>query len=138
MTGADGNPLVGIAVVLDGTTRGTLTDVDGNWTLDVENPEEAVIVFSCVGFSTETVPLDGRTVLNLTMKENAELLDEVVVVGYGTQKKVNVTGSVTSIDFGKEQEGRPILSTSSALAGMAPGMSVMQRRIPDQQHIFPG
>ena len=126
VTGADGNPLVGIAVVLDGTTTGTLTDVDGNWTLDVENPEEAVIVFSCVGFSTEAVPLDGRTVLNLTMKENAELLDEVVVVGYGTQKKVNVTGSVTSIDFGKSSEGRPILSTSSALAGMAPGMSVMQ------------
>ena len=75
VTGADGNPLVGIAVVLDGTTTGTLTDVDGNWTLDVENPEEAVIVFSCVGFSTEAVPLDGRTVLNLTMKENAELLD---------------------------------------------------------------
>ena len=81
VTGADGNPLVGIAVVLDGTTTGTLTDVDGNWTLDVENPEEAVIVFSCVGFSTEAVPLDGRRVLNLTMKENAELLDEVVVVG---------------------------------------------------------
>ena len=119
-----GTPLVGVAVVVDGTNTAAITDIDGNWTL--ETPENATITFSCMGFMSETMSVVGRTTFELTMKEDTQLLDEVVVVGYGTQKKANITGAVTAIDFGKEIEKRSVLNTSAALAGMAPGMTVMQ------------
>ncbi len=110
--------------MVEGTTTGTLTDIDGKWTLDGVNPS-ANLVFTCLGFETVTLPATAD-VANVVLKEDSQLLEEVVVVGYGVQKKVNVTGAVSSIDYTKQLEGRPVLSTSSSLAGLAPGMSVMQ------------
>ncbi len=121
---ASGVPLIGATVMVDGTTTGTLTDIDGKWTLDGVNPS-ANLVFTCLGFETVTLPATAD-VANVVLKEDSQLLEEVVVVGYGVQKKVNVTGAVASIDYTKQLEGRPVLSTSSSLAGLAPGMSVMQ------------
>lgn len=120
----DGNPLVGVTVMIEGTSKGTLTDDNGRWEMDA--PAGSNLVFTSIGYKAVTVPVDGRTGYDTVMSEDRELLEEVVVIGYGTQKKANLTGSVTSIDFGKSTEGRPILNTSSALAGMVPGMSVLQ------------
>ncbi len=121
---AAGIPLIGATVMIEGSTTGTLTDVDGKWTLDVDKPS-ANLVFDCLGYVTVTLPANGD-VAKVVLREDVQALEEVVVVGYGVQKKVNVTGAVSSIDFSKENENRPILSASAALAGMAPGMTVMQ------------
>lgn len=123
---ASGSPLIGVTVMVEGTLNGTQTDPDGNWSLAVEDAGDASLVFSCIGYRTVTMPVGINDVINIVMQEDAELLEEVVVVGYGTQRKANITGSVTSIDFGSIAEGRPIVNTSAALAGLAPGMSVMQ------------
>lgn len=123
---AAGIPIAGATVMVDGTLNGTQTDLEGNWTLTVDNPLSASLLFSCLGYENVTYPVGNSTVIDVTMREDTELLEEVVVVGYGTQKKANITGAVTSIDFAQKAEGRPVLSTSSALAGMAPGMTVMQ------------
>ena len=126
VTDVSGDPLIGVTVMVEGTLEGTQTDLDGNWHLEVRDVENATLVFSCLGYRTVTMPVGTGDVINVTMREDAELLEEVVVVGYGTQRKANITGSVTSIDFSELAEGRPIVNTSAALAGMAPGMSVMQ------------
>lgn len=126
VTGTDGLPLIGVGVVVEGTAVGTVTDADGKWELEVSDPDNAVLEFSSLGYETVKEKLSGRTSVNIVMNEDSQMLEETVVIGYGVQKKVNVTGAVTSIDFGKEMEGRPVLSTSAALAGLAPGMSVMQ------------
>ena len=126
VTDVSGDPLIGVTVMVEGTLEGTQTDLDGNWHLEVRDVENATLVFSCLGYRTVTMPVGTGDVINVTMSEDAELLEEVVVVGYGTQRKANITGSVTSIDFSELAEGRPIVNTSAALAGMAPGMSVMQ------------
>lgn len=122
---AAGAGIPGAAVAVKGTMSGAITDADGNWSLTTD-ATSAQLEFSCLGYIAETVELGNASVYNVTLREDTELLDEVVIVGYGTQKKANITGSVTAIDFGKKNEGRPVLSTSAALAGMAPGMSVMQ------------
>ena len=123
---ASGAPVIGVTVMVEGTLNGTQTDPDGNWSLTVEDASDISLVFSCIGYRTVTMPVGINDVINIVMQEDAELLEEVVVVGYGTQRKANITGSVTSIDFGSIAEGRPIVNTSAALAGLAPGMSVMQ------------
>lgn len=123
---AAGTPVIGVTVMVEGTLDGTQTDIDGNWTLDVKAPMSSSLVFSCMGYETLTFPVGNQSVLNVVLREDTQLLEEVVVVGYGTQKKANLTGSVTSIDFADKTQGRPVLSASAALAGMAPGMTVMQ------------
>lgn len=126
VTDASGQPLPGVVVMVQGNTAGaTQTDDSGNYSINV-NDSAKTLEFSCMGFVTATEPIDGRSLINVTLVEDNELLDEVVVVGYGTQKKVNLTGSVTSIDFSKTAQSRTIVSTSAALAGLAPGMQVTQ------------
>lgn len=117
-----GEPLIGVSVVQKGTTRGVVTDVDGNFTLAV--PEGSTIVVSYVGFTTQTLRATAN--MNITMKAEDNELNEVVVVGYGTQKKVNLTGSVASVDYSKEALSRPITSAAQALEGMSAGVQVMQ------------
>ena len=117
---ASGAPVIGVTVMVEGTLNGTQTDPDGNWSLTVEDASDISLVFSCIGYRTVTMPVGINDVINIVMQEDAELLEEVVVVGYGTQRKANITGSVTSIDFGSIAEGRPIVNTSAALAGLAP------------------
>ncbi|MGN0191328.1 MAG: carboxypeptidase-like regulatory domain-containing protein, partial [Candidatus Cryptobacteroides sp.] len=125
VTEKGGIPLVGVTVMVDGLSVGTQTDPDGKWELNLPDGYSDV-VFSCMGFKTVTHHFSAPGRFDLEMSDDSKMLDEVVVIGYGTQKKANLTGSVSSIDFAKTAEGRPVLSTSSALAGLAPGMSVLQ------------
>ena len=121
-------PLAGVVVLLKGS-RGTAAQTDGSGAYSIRIPsgtQDAVLEFSCIGYSTVEETVAGRTQIDITLEEDQQLLDEVVVVGYGTQKKVNVIGSVSSINYGTLSEGRSIVSPSASLAGLAPGMSVMQ------------
>ena len=110
-----GTPLIGVNVIQKGTTNGTVTDVDGNFSINV--PANAAIVFTYIGFSAQEVVWDGASAMNVVMHEDAELLDEVVVVGYGIQKKVNLTGSIAIVDA-ESLENRPLTNSSQALQGV--------------------
>lgn len=119
---ASGEPLIGVSVRAAGSDAGTVTDVDGNFMLQVPSTAKNLVI-SYVGFTTQTVPV--KSTMNVVMKSAETDLNEVVVVGYGTQKKVNLTGAVTSVDFSKQLD-RPVTTASAALASVAPGLQVMQ------------
>jgi len=118
-----GEPLVGVYIVEEGTTNGCVTDAEGRFQLALKG-NNSKITLSCVGFKPQTLNATGN--LNVAMVPEGNDLDEVVVVGYGTQKKVNLTGSVASVNFEKEALSRPITTAAQALAGMAAGVQVMQ------------
>ncbi|MBQ8441752.1 MAG: TonB-dependent receptor [Bacteroides sp.] len=117
-----GEPVIGANVVQKGTTNGTITDLDGIAKLNV--PRGATLQVSFVGFKEQEVKANGST-LRVTLKEDAELLEEVVVVGYGTQKKANLTGAVSTVDVAKTMESRPQSDVSKALQGVVPGLTVL-------------
>jgi len=119
-----GESLIGVNVVIKETKQGTITDVNGEFNLSVPS-SSSTLLFTYVGFSALEIPLNGRTLLNVTLEEDNELLDEVIVVGYGTQKKVSVTGSVAQIDS-KELLQAPSGNISSLLAGKLPGLTAKQ------------
>lgn len=121
---AAGVPVIGANVMVKGTTNGTITDIDGKFTLDV--PEGAILQISYIGYMEQTVSVGEQKVFNVVLKEDTQKLDEVVVVGYGTQKKVNLTGSVSSVKFDEEMANRPITDASQALSGKASGVWVSQ------------
>lgn len=121
VTNESGEALIGVTVVIQGTSSGTATDVDGSFSL--EAPSDAVLEISYTGYGTETISLDGRTSLDITLGVNAEILDEVVVVGYGTVKKSDVTGSVSSIKS-EDIQAFPVLNAGQALQGRAAGVVV--------------
>lgn len=118
-----GEALIGVNVTIKKTGQGTVTNVNGEFRLTVNDPE-AVVEFSYVGFKTQEIPLTGRNYLNVTLEEDTELLEEVVVVGYGTQKKINLTGSVQNVSS-DDLVKRNVSNTSIALQGMIPGVSVI-------------
>lgn len=121
----DGNePIVGARIVEKGTTNGTVSDINGSFRINVSSTR-ATLVVTYIGYAEQQVPLAGKTELAITMQEDAQSLDEVVVVGYGTQKKVNLTGSVSTLNVREMTESRPLTNISQALAGMASGVSVM-------------
>ena len=97
ITGPDGEPLIGATIQEKGTTTGTVTDFDGSFSLNVTG-EDAVLVISYTGYRTQEVPVNNQTTFNLTLEEDSATLDEIVVVGYGIQKKRNVTASISSLD----------------------------------------
>lgn len=109
-----GIPVIGANVVIVGTTIGTITDIDGNFVLSA--PEGATLEISYIGYLPQTVKADSGKELKIVLKEDSKSLDEVVVVGYGTQKKVNLTGAVTSLDA-ETLENRPITNSTQALQG---------------------
>lgn len=116
-----GVPVIGANVVVKGTTNGTITDLDGNFTLEV--PQGAVLSITYVGFTEQTVTVRGSEPLTIQLKEDAEALEEVVVVGFGTQKKVNLTGSVGTVD-NEILESRPVQNAVQALQGAVPGLQI--------------
>lgn len=121
-----GEPIIGATIQLKGSSIGTVTDMEGNFTLrDV--PSNGVLVFSYVGYSTQEVPVNNRKTIDVILKESFEALEEVVVVGYGTQKKINLTGSVATVTA-KELTVAPVASTTNALAGRLPGLIAKQER----------
>lgn len=117
-------PIAGANVVEKGTTNGTITDMDGKFSLDVS--PNAVLVVSFIGYTEQQVPVGSQTSFTIQIKEDSQALDEVVVVGYGTQKKANLTGAVASVNFADQALSRPITNVSSALAGLSAGVQVMQ------------
>lgn len=123
VTDMDGEPLIGVSVQVKGTQIGVITDLEGKFSINGKQGD--ILVFSYVGMIMQEVTYTGSP-LRIAMKEDAQSLDEVVVVGYGTQKKVNLTGSVSSIKFDEETLSRPLTTLSSALSGMAAGLNVMQ------------
>lgn len=124
VTDTEGSPLPGVTIVVKGTTIGTVTDINGNFILDVPAAAE-ILQFSFVGMSMKEVTLVGQTTLNITLEEETANLEEVVVVGYGSQKKESVTGAISSVSTAElKQSSAPNLSV--ALSGQLPGLTVMQ------------
>ena len=119
----NGEAVIGANVKLKGSNQGTITDVDGNFSL--ENVSGDILIVSYIGFEEQEVAIKGRKYVKVILKENSQLLDEVVVVGYGAQKKVNLTGAVASLDV-KQLENRPITSASQSLAGKIAGVHIAQ------------
>ncbi len=122
---ADGNPLPGAAVIIGGTNQGTTTNAEGAFTLTVPSTrsEDAVLLVSFLGFNEKQVKIGTQTAFDIRLETDDNLLEDVVVVGYGVQKKVNLTGSVSSVST-KEFAQRPITQLSTALQGIAPGVTV--------------
>lgn len=121
VTDIHNEPLIGVNIVEKGTSNGTVTDIDGRYSLSV--PTDAVIIFSYIGYTAQEIPRNGRSTIDIVLNEDSELLDEVVVVGYGTQRKVNLTGSVGVISS-EDLIKRPIANVSTGLQGLVPGMTV--------------
>ena len=119
-----GEPLIGVNVAVKGTTIGIITDIDGNYTLEV--PSKSTIVFSYIGYQAQEVPVGNQSTINVTLKEDTQKLEEVVVVGYGTQKKVTVTGSVASVS-GEELKASPTTNLSNGMVGRMPGVIGFQK-----------
>ncbi len=120
ITDAKGEPLLGVNVVVKGTTNGTITDLDGKYVLEVE--PNAILVISYIGYVTQQTPASGN-VMNITLKEDTQNLDEVVVVGYGTQQKKDITGSVAVIDT-EELLASSGSSATQQLQGKAAGVNI--------------
>ena len=117
---ATGEPVIGASVVEKGTTNGIVTDVNGKFALSVKSG--AILKISFVGYQPQEVK--ATPTMKIVLKEDTELLDEVVVVGYGTQKKANLTGAVTTVDLNKTMSGRPQQDVTKALQGAVPGLSI--------------
>lgn len=120
-----GIPLIGVSVLIKGSSQGTITDIDGKFHLDNVDPSSTV-VFSYIGYETIEKPVNGKRELAVILKENSHLLKEVVVVGYGAQRKVNLSGAVSMVSVDEQLSGRSISSTSTALSGLVPGLMVQQ------------
>ncbi len=118
---AAGEPIIGASVVEKGTTNGNITNIDGKFTLTVKMG--AILKISYVGYQTQEIK--ATKIMKIVLKEDSELLSEVVVVGYGSQKKENLTGSVASVDVNKTLEGRQIPDVGRGLQGTTPGLSVV-------------
>ncbi|WP_370794492.1 SusC/RagA family TonB-linked outer membrane protein [Bacteroides stercorirosoris] len=121
VTDTTGEPVIGASVVQKGTSNGIITDIDGNFTLNV--PSNSTIVISFVGYKTQEIPVAGKTQINVTMKEDTEMLDEVVVVGYGQMKRSDLTGSVVSVNDAAIKKSVPT-SIDQVLQGRAAGVQI--------------
>lgn len=117
---SSGQPVPGASVIEKGTTNGVNTDIDGKFTISVKSGSSLEV--SCIGY--ETVSVAASENLSVTLKEDTQFLDEVVVVGFGTQKKVNMTGSVAAVDVDKAFGSKPITDVSKGLQGVVPGLSI--------------
>ena len=121
ITDSRGEGLPGVTVQVQGTTTGAITDVEGNFSLSVSS--EAVLEISYIGFESQTIPVNGQTTINVTLLEDIEELSEVVVIGYGSVKKSDITGSVSSVKS-KDLQAFPLLNAAQALQGRAAGVVV--------------
>lgn len=123
VTDEKGITIPGVTIKVKGSTKGALTDNDGLFSLKVDE-ENVTLIFSAIGYITSEVPVNGRTELNITLKEDVGKLNEVVVVGYGTQKKENLTGAVNTVKVDDILGNRPVSTTGSLLQGTVPGLNV--------------
>lgn len=119
-----GEAVIGANVTVKGSTNGTITDLDGKFS--VQASPNATLVISFIGYTTQEIKLQGKTNVTVTLTEDSKALDEVVVIGYGTQKKVNLTGSVAAVKIDETIASRSITNVSSSLSGLVPGLVVSQ------------
>lgn len=135
MKDAIGEPIIGANIVVKGTTNGIITDINGNFSLMVS--ENAILQISYIGYQTQEIPTKGQTNIQITMKDDAQALDDVVVIGYGTQRKKDVAGSISSIstkDLSIQSSGNiqnllqgrlsGVSVTTSGVAGDAPAIRI--------------
>src|SRR5688572_3952334 len=121
VTSASGEPLIGVSVKVKNSSVGTMTEASGNYAITV--PDDAVLEFSYIGFTTIEEKVSGRAVINITLQPSTQVLDQVVVVGYGTQRKRDLTGSISSVK-GDEVAKMPSTNPISSLQGKVPGLTV--------------
>lgn len=119
----DSEPIIGVAVRESGTSNGSITDLDGNYSINVPNGNSSISL-SYVGYKSQTIKVNGRNVINIRMEENTKLLDEVVVVGYGIQKKSDVTGAIASVR-GEDIKNLTTSDAAAALQGKAAGIQIL-------------
>jgi TonB-dependent starch-binding outer membrane protein SusC len=124
ITDEKGSPLPGVNITIDGTTIGIISDINGKYSINLPN-ENSVLVFSFVGYAIQKIPASGKTVLDVQMLPNVEKLEEVVVIGYGTQKKADVTGAVSTVKIANMQKISST-NTSVALQGQVSGVNIVQ------------
>lgn len=126
-----GEPVIGANVMEKGTNRGIVTDLDGKFTLKVT--PGATITVSYLGYKTQT--LKAAPTMNVSLEEDNALLDEVVVVGFGTQKRANLTGAVATVDVSKAMDARPVGDVTKALQGAVPGLTITVTVRSTQPHL---
>ena len=122
-SGTDGSPLPGVSVLIKGTTSGTTTDADGRYSLNVPDLQNSILTLSFIGFKSQEVPVGNRTSIDVTLEEDVTQIDEVVVIGYGTQKRSDLTGAVGSVGEERLRE-RPAASLNQSLSGKIAGVQV--------------
>lgn len=122
--GRDGSPMIGVTILQKGTTNGTTTDLSGAYSLKA--PKDAILVFSFIGYETIEQPINGRTAINVTLNEATESLDEVIVIGYGVQKKSDKTGAVANVKA-EELNGGILVDPIQGLQGKTAGVSITKR-----------
>ena len=120
---ADGMGLPGVNVLVKGSSTGTVTDIEGSYSINVPD-ENDTLVFSSIGYLTQEVPVNGRSVIDISLAEDVQSLEEVVVVGYGTQKRSDITGSVASVSA-EEIADIPMTNIGAGLAGRVPGLDIV-------------
>ncbi len=125
VTNSSGQPLPGVAVAVKGKAQGTVTDMNGNYSLSNVQPD-AVLVFSFVGMRMQEFPVAGKNKIDVVMQEETIGLDEVVAIGYGTQKKANLTGSVAAIKVDEKMSSRSLTNITSGIQGLLPGLAINQ------------
>ena len=125
---ATGEPVIGASILVKGTSNGAVTDFDGNYTIQ-SVPQGASLVFSYVGYRTQTIAVNGRGSIDVTLEEDKQMLDEVVVVGYGVQRKSDVTGALTRVGE-KELNAKPVSNAFEALQGKAAGVDITSSERP--------
>lgn len=121
--GATGEPLIGVNIVVQGTTTGAITDPSGDYAIEVPS-SNAILMFSFVGYEVITVPVENRTTIDVTLTPSMVGLDELVVIGYGTQRRGSITGAISSVSSDEIQE-LPVTDAGSALQGRAPGVMAL-------------
>lgn len=124
VTDEDGEPIIGANIVEKGTSNGTVTDIDGNFSLNVN--DDAALQISYIGYLAQEINTVGKASFDIVLREEQKSLDELVVVGYGVQKKVNLTGAVSMVKIDETLSSRTMTSVSSGLSGLVPGLSVSQ------------
>ncbi|MBS1951442.1 MAG: SusC/RagA family TonB-linked outer membrane protein [Cytophagales bacterium] len=120
---SNGDAVAGVTVQVKGTANGTVTDSDGKYSLSLDT-DNALLVFSFIGYANQEIHVGTQSIIDVTLKEDTKHLQEIVVVGYGEQKKENLTGAVATINTKNAFDSRPIADASRGLQGMAPGMSI--------------
>ncbi|HCS74411.1 MAG TPA: SusC/RagA family protein [Clostridiales bacterium] len=117
-----GETLIGVSIQIEGTSKGTVTDVNGSYTLD-NVPSTAILEISYIGMESQSIAVNSRTTINITMKESTTMLSEVVAIGYGTAKKSDLTGAVSSVST-KQFKDQPVRNVQDILKGRSPGVEV--------------